>query len=228
MKRKVFYFAVIFVLFGIFMLLGGCSSGRGDKSININFDNSYFYNADGKFDIEKGKDAIIALMKYHGYPVFKGIREKIWVSDYGTGQFAKLGLAAVMFENNTKDKYMLMDLFLMPDQMLPEHWHLATDKNPVKLEGWLVRHGLSHVVGEDEPNLSKEVIIPKVHNNGKATVYHEVILKPGEFARLNRATAHHWQFAGPKGAIVTEVANAHDDSGVRHLDKLINDNFLGK
>ncbi len=29
-------------------------------------------------------------MKYHGYPVYDGIREKLWVSDYGTGQFAKL------------------------------------------------------------------------------------------------------------------------------------------
>ena len=39
---------------------------------NINFDNAFFYNEDGSFNVDKGKDAYIALMKYHGYPVFEG------------------------------------------------------------------------------------------------------------------------------------------------------------
>ena len=52
-----------------------------------------------------------------------------------------------MFKNNEKDHYMLMDLFLKPNQMLPEHWHLAAENNLAKREGWLVRYGKSHVVG---------------------------------------------------------------------------------
>ena len=40
-------------------------------------------------DPEKGRDAYIAVMKYHGYPVFEGMREKIWVSDYGLGKFER-------------------------------------------------------------------------------------------------------------------------------------------
>ena len=195
---------------------------------SIDFDNSSFYGKDGKFDEEKGKDAYITLMKYHGYPVFEGMREKLWITDYGTGQFTKLGLGAASFVNNEKDRYMLMDIYLLPNQMLPEHWHLATDKNPAKLEGWLVRHGLSHIVGEGEPNLSPEVVIPKCHMNGTATTMHEVIAKPGDFVPLNRATARHWQFAGPEGVIMSEVANVHTDSAVRHSDKALNDHFLGK
>jgi D-lyxose ketol-isomerase len=158
-------------------------------------------------------------MKYHGYPVFPGVKEKLWVSDYGTGQFTTLGLAACMFKNNEQDRYMLMDLYLLPGQMLPEHWHEKTDKNPVKMEGWLVRHGLSHIVGEGEPNLDPSVVIPKCHMDGSATVKHAAIAKPGDFVPLNRAGAHHWQFGGPEGAILTEVANVHDDTGVRHADK---------
>ena len=65
----------------------------------IRFDNASFYGQDGKFDVERGKDAVIALMKHHGYPIFPGVRGKLWVSDYGTGQFTKLGLAALMFTN---------------------------------------------------------------------------------------------------------------------------------
>ena len=203
------------------------AAGRAGKA-SIAFKNSYFHDGDGKFDMEKAKDAYIALMKYHGYPVFKDIREKLWASDYGTGQFTKLGLGANMFVNNEEERYMLMDLFLLPNQMLPEHWHLATEKNPAKMEGWLIRHGLSHVVGEGEPNLTPEVVVPKCHMNGAVTVKHEVICGPGEFAPLNRPTARHWQLAGPEGAILTEVATVHDNSGVRHSDKGVNDHFLGK
>ena len=195
---------------------------------SIQFANESFYGADGKFDVEKGKDAVVALMRHHGYPVFPGMREQLWVSDYGTGQFTKLGLAACMFKNNEDDKYMLMDLFLLPGQMLPEHWHLDGEKNPAKREGWLVRWGLSHIVGIGEPNLGKDVVIPKCHMNGTATTMHEVVAGPGTFVPLAKVYTRHWQFAGPEGAIITEVANVHTDTAVRHSDKKINDNFLGK
>jgi len=202
---------------------GGCKSeqkGRGGKD-KIDFDNAYFYDAEGKFKPEAAKDAYIALMEYHGYPVFPDIREKLWVCDYGTGQFTKLGLGANSFVNNEKDRYMVMDLFLLPNQMLPEHYHLPTDKNPAKLEGWLVRHGISYVYGEGEAPAKMKAVVPKCHINGTVTVEHEVILKPGQFTPLNRAEARHWQFGGPEGAIITEVANVHDNSGVRHSDETL-------
>ncbi len=213
---------------------GGCSrSGArradpGDRNARIHFENSWFYDANGKFDEEKAKDAYISLMRFHGYSLVEGIREKLWVSDYGTGQFARLGLGAVIFMNNEDHRYMLLDLYLLPGQMLPEHWHEATPKNPVKLEGWLVRHGRSHIVGEGEPNLGRDVVIPPCHMKGKATVMHEVYCGPGEFAALNRATARHWQFGGPEGAIVTEVANVHDGAGVRHSDPAVDRHFRGQ
>ncbi|MBI5817730.1 MAG: hypothetical protein HZA88_01995 [Verrucomicrobia bacterium] len=205
------------------VVLPGACNAQGDKTVNIKFDNAFFYK-DGKFDLEKGKDAIIALMKHHGYPVYPGIREKLFVSDYGLGHFTEVGLAAVMWKNNEPDRYMLMDIYLMPNQMLPEHWHQAAKGNPSKLEGWLVRYGLSHIVGEGDPNLT--VKVPAIHNGGKVTVEHEVAAKPGDFVPLNRGGAHHWQMAGPEGAIITEVANVHTDAGVRHLDKAMNDFFL--
>ena len=211
------------------LLSAGCShhDGRDQARSSVPaFDNASFYK-DGKFDVEKGKDAVIAMMKYHGYPVYPGMRQALWVSDYGTGQFRRLGLAARMWKNNEADRYMLMDMFLLPGQMLPEHWHLAAGDNPSKREGWLVRYGSAHIVGEGEPNLAPEVVVPKCHNGGEVTVKHEVFAKAGEFAALNREGAHHWQLAGPEGAIVNEVANVHSEPGVRHLDPAINKNFLG-
>lgn len=212
---------------GLCLAATGCDTPATTKPAPMAFDNADFYDASGTFKVDAAKDAYITLMKYHGYPVYKGMKENLWASDYGTGQFTKLGLAARMWVNNEEHRYMLMDIFLLPNQMLPEHWHLKTEKNPAKLEGWLIRHGLSHVVGEGEPNLGPDVVIPKCHMNAAVTVEHEVICGPGDFTPLNRETARHWQFAGPEGAIITEVANVHDDSGVRHSDPAINDNFLG-
>jgi len=190
------------------------------------FDNAQFYDADGKFDVEKGKDGIEALCKYHGYPIFPDFRENLWVSDYNTGEYTKLGLAAYMFMNNTEDKYMLMDLFLLPGQMLPEHWHLAAEGNPAKREGWLVRWGMSHIVGIGEPNLCESIVIPKCHCGGTVETKHETHAKPGIFVPLAKVGTKHWQYGGPEGAIITEVANVHTDSAVRHADKKLNDFFL--
>ena len=214
----------------------GCAGGFGGLARRVQgkcpvaFDNDAYYT-DGKFSDDKAKDAYIALMEFHGYPVYPEMKANLWASDYGRGQFDKLGLGARMWMNNAKDKYMLMDLFLMPGQMLPEHWHLegaeGDDKgNPAKLEGWLVRYGTSYIVGIGEPNLPPEVVIPEIHDGGKTTTAHCTIATPGIFVPLAEVKTKHWQWAGPEGAIITEVANVHSNSAVRHQDKACNDFFL--
>lgn len=201
--------------------------GRRDRKALIQFTDEQFYDKEGKFDVEKAKDGVLSLCRYHRYPVFPAMRENLWVSDYGVGQFAKAGLAAYVFVNNEKDRYMLLDIFLLPNQMLPEHWHVASGENPAKREGWLVRWGLSHIVGIGEPNLGPEVAIPACHNGGKTETKHEVVATAGMFVPLAEVESKHWQYGGPEGAIITEVANVHTNAGVRHTDPVMNKNFLG-
>ncbi|MDR0726317.1 MAG: hypothetical protein LBF59_09985 [Prevotellaceae bacterium] len=199
------------------------------KKDSLKFNNADFYT-DGKFNEEAGKDAVLRLMKYYNYPVTDKTRAQLWVSDYGTGHFTEVGLAAIMYVNDTKDKYMLQDIFLLPNQMLPEHWHEKPANDlPAKMEGWLVRNGLSYIVGEGEDNLASfhEIKIPASHTGG-VTVKNVVKTLPGEFVPLSKVFSHHWQFAGSQGAIITEVANVHDNGSVRHQVKSINDYFLGK
>jgi len=184
---------------------------------DINFDNSFFYNPDGSFNVEKGKDAYISLMKYHGYPIFDGMREKLWVSDYGLGKFTELGLGAYGFINDIKGGYLGQDMFLLPNQMLPEHYHLKTEKAAPKMEGWHVRNGLSYTYGEGEKNISSHIKIPEFEV-AYVSVYHEVALGPGQTAVLNRETSRHWQFGGPEGAIISEYGTYHDNEAVRHSD----------
>ena len=193
------------------------------------YKNADFYTAEGKFNEEKAKDVVIALMEYYDYPVTPNTRESIWISDYGTGRFAELGLACIGYSNELDDGYMLQDLFLLPNQMLPEHWHVKIDKYPAKLEGWLVRNGKSYIVGVGEDNLASfpEIKIPDCHENGTATVRNVIPTGVGEFVKLKEVLTHHWQYAGKEGAIITEVANGHVNQAVRHLDKKINNHFLG-
>ena len=113
------------------------------------------------------------------------------------------------------------DLYLLPNQMLPEHYHLNTAKGSAKMEGWHVRHGTSYVYGEGKPTKNIKAVIPKCHMNGTVSVRHEDILHVGQVAKLNRATARHWQFGGPKGAVISEYATFHDNDGVRHSDPKI-------
>ncbi len=221
------------ITIGVFMasvILSGCTRGTVVYRSQIPiFDNSTFYDAQGNFDEGAAKDAYISLMKYHGYPIFPETRKNLWVSDYGTGQFTKLGLGAHMFINQEKDHYMLMDLFLLPHQMLPEHWHLPAENNPAKREGWLVRSGKSYIggIGDDNLTAHPEVVIPNCHMQGTTMTKHVVPATEGEFVGLAEIESRHWQFGGPEGAIITEVATIHTNSGVRHSDIGINDHFLG-
>lgn len=203
------------------------AESKNRKKKKLTFRNKSFYT-DGQFDVEKGRDAIVALCKHHGYPIFPDFRENLWVSDYNTGQFTKLGLAAYLFINNEQDRYMLMDLFLLPGQMLPEHWHLDGETNPAKREGWLIRWGKSYVVGQGTDNLATfpQITIPKCHMNSQTLTKHVVAATPGMFVPLAEVKTRHWQYGGPEGAIITEVANVHTNSAVRHSDKEMNAFFL--
>ncbi|QZT38006.1 hypothetical protein K5X82_03680 [Halosquirtibacter xylanolyticus] len=178
------------------------------------------YYSNGKFDSEKAKDAVITLCKYHGYPIHPNFREKLKVSDYGEGRFAEMGIAVNMVVNNQEDKYMLMEIFLLPGQMLPEHRHLKGDDLPAKLEGWFIRHGMSYIVGVGKDNLDKfpDIKIPYCHNEATTKTKHVYPAYPGDFTKLLKEETLHWQFAGKEGAIMSEVANVHSSPLVRHAD----------
>ncbi|WP_127717050.1 hypothetical protein [Halobacteriovorax sp. HLS] len=191
---------------------------------SIKFKNSDFYNSKGKFLPEKAKDAVIAVLNYHGYPMFKGIREKIFVMDYNSGNFLKVGLSGLMYENNQKNLYMLLDIFLLPNQMLAEHWHIDGETTAAKREGWLIRWGRSYVAGIGKNNLKDypEVKVPKIHWNGKVSAKHIKVANPGDFYNLEQVLSPHWQMAGKEGAIITEVANFADGKAVKRSDPKMN------
>jgi len=199
--------------------VGRRSATRGRTRLP-NYPNAHYYKG-GKFDVEAAKNAVIELLEFHGYPVYPSLKENLYVTDLDIGKFTEVGLACVMFANKLDGEfsYMIQDIFLMPNQMLPEHWHIKSNdaQIPQKDEGWFIRWGRSYVIGEGEPNLPPEVKVPDSH--GEITVQHCTIADPGVFVPLSKVGSHHWQYAGREGVILTEVANYHDGASVRFMNE---------
>ena len=72
------------------------------------------------------------------------------------------------------------------------------------------------------------MVVPQAHWNGQVTTRHETKATAGTFVKLAQVESRHWQFAGPEGAIITEVANVHTNSAVRHSDPTMNAYFLNQ
>ena len=184
--------------------------------------NADFYDAAGKFKPETAKEAYFRLLEAFQYPIPERLRKEIWVSDFGLGHFTEVGLGGMFWVNNQKDNYTSLDFFLLPGQMIPEHWHvpLPAENVPVKMESWHVRGGSTFTYGEGEPTEKLAVKIAECEQK-YVTVRHEKALQLGDVAGLTRPEQKHWQQAGPAGAIVTETSTFHSGAAVRFTDPRI-------
>ena len=204
--------ASVLVIATTLAVLGGCGEQEEIKTMKAPV-NADFYQADGTFDAQKAKAAYYALMEFHNYPIPEFLKgDDFWTLDFGLGQFAEAGMAGVFWINNEEDDYMGHEIFLLPGQMIPEHWHEPTETARAKVEAWHLRHGSVTLVGEGEATPGFE--IPPSHRD-IAVARNAYVLKPGETRPLAAPLQTHWMVAGPEGAIVSEYACAHDMKGLR-------------
>ena len=141
------------------------------------------------------------------------------VADMGLGMIDTIGLQLIVYENN--DRYCAKEIVLLPRQTCPEHRHPPrTEQNPGKQETFRCRWGVVYLYVEGPPARKLKAIVPKGRKE-YFTVFHEIVLKPGDQFTLPSNTLH-WFQAGPKGAIVSEFSSAsHDESDI-FTDPLIN------
>jgi hypothetical protein len=180
-----------------------------------NYPNERFYDAEGKFDVAKAKEAYYEMMRHYHYPIPPRLRgEDFWALDFGLGKFTEVGMAGIFWINNKEHGFFGHEIYLLPGQMIPEHQHLATEAAKAKMEGWHVRNGWVYVYGEGVPTPGVAERIPATHKEC-AVARTEQILKVGETATLGKPGEKHWMRAGPDGAIVSEYATYHDGAGLR-------------
>ena len=217
--------------------VSGCTTTptTGEKAMT-NYESTHFYT-DKKLDIEKTKAAYYELMASFNYPEYPVMKtDEFWVCDFKQKDMSKMGMAGIFWMNekgtygevgNKKYKgkykadqygYLGHEIYLLPNQALPEHFHLGgpAECGP-KMESWQVRYGSVRFFAElkfEGAKLIKD--LPKAElpwGYGEAwfkSVYY-VDAVAGDVVKLGDPQSRHFQQAGPKGAIVTEYGTYHND-----------------
>jgi D-lyxose ketol-isomerase len=185
----------------------------------LSYTNADFYQSDGAFDVDAAKDVYLDLLKLAGYPIPKRLRAEMFAKDWNTGRFTEIGLGGIFWINDKKWNYTSLEMFLLPNQMIPEHWHVGDDANgiPIKMESWHVRWGKTYTYGEGEPTEKLSVKVPDSQAKF-VTALHETPLGVGDVGGLKKPLEKHWQQAAPSGCILTEPSTYHRDDLMRYTN----------
>lgn len=134
-------------------------------------------------------------------------RERFEVADFGLGELERTGLQILVYVNT--DRCCAKELVLFPGQTCPEHFHPTIGDVPGKEETFRCRWGTVYlyVPGEPAPSPAGR---PPAGAEAWYTVWHEVILHPGDQFTLPPDTRH-WFQAGPQGAVVSEFSTRSTD-----------------
>jgi D-lyxose ketol-isomerase len=137
--------------------------------------------------------------------------QQIEVADFGLGDLANTGLQLVVYVNT--DRVCAKELVLFPRQTCPEHRHPAVAGEPGKEETFRCRWGQVYLYVPGTPT-ERPLARPPRGREHTYTVWHEVVLNPGDQYTLMPDTLH-WFQAGDQGAIVSEFSTrSRDESDI--------------
>lgn len=134
-------------------------------------------------------------------------RATIEIADFGLGDLERTGLEIVTYVNTSR--VCAKELVMFPHQTCPEHRHPPFEGSPGKEETFRVRAGTVYLytVGPPTPH---PACTPPQPADGRYTVWHEIVLRPGDQQTLPPDTPH-WFQAGPEGAVVSEFSTQSRD-----------------
>lgn len=134
-------------------------------------------------------------------------RKNIEVADFGLGDLKHFGLEIVVYVNT--DRVCAKELVLFPGQICPEHRHPPVEGKSGKEETFRCRMGQVYLYVPGKPTLTPNGKVPEAHKD-YFTVWHEIVLNPGEQYTL-KPNILHWFQAGSEGAIVSEFSTRSVD-----------------
>ncbi|MBR5614397.1 MAG: D-lyxose/D-mannose family sugar isomerase [Clostridia bacterium] len=140
-------------------------------------------------------------------------KKNIEVCDHGIGIVEKVGLQLLTYINT--ERVCAKEMVLTPGQTCPEHKHVPTNGMEGKEETFRCRYGkvYLYVPGEGK----KEDIKARIPETD-VSVFHEVILNPGEQYTIMPETWH-WFQAGEEGAVISEFSTKSTDETDQFTDK---------
>jgi D-lyxose ketol-isomerase len=134
-------------------------------------------------------------------------RDSIEVADFGLSRLDELGLQLAVYLNT--ERVCAKELVLFPRQTCPEHRHPPFDGTTGKEETFRCRAGLVFIYTDGEPTPAPAARMPE-QDRDAFTVWHEIVLRPGEQHTIQPNTLH-WFQAGDDGAIVSEFSTQSRD-----------------
>ena len=134
-------------------------------------------------------------------------KKSIEIADFGLRDLAHTGLQLLVYVNT--ERCCAKELVLFPRQTCPEHLHPEINGQLGKEETFRCRWGTVYlyVPGEETPNPS---CTPPKGREKYYTVWHEVVLKPGQQHTLAPNTLH-WFQSGARGTVVSEFSTRSMD-----------------
>ena len=160
-----------------------------------------------KIQYDAAKARALEYFKKAGIVLTEDEMEKLEVADFGLNELDDTGLELVTYVNTSR--CCAKELILFPRQTCPEHHHPPVEGEPGKEETFRCRWGEVYLYIEREASKSPKAIAPKGREKAY-TVWHEIILKPGQQYTLYPNTKH-WFQGGPDGAVVSEFSTKSRD-----------------
>lgn len=141
----------------------------------------------------------------------------IEVADFGLNELDRTGLELITYVNT--ERCCAKELVLFPNQTCPEHRHPNIYGEPGKEETFRCRFGKVYLYVEGEATPNPKALPPEGYEEAY-TVWHEIILDPGEQYTLKPDTLH-WFQAGEEGAVVSEFSTRSRDEADIFTDQEI-------
>jgi D-lyxose ketol-isomerase len=191
--------------------VSGEKETKGENKTMKKYTNEFYYE-NGILNPEKALRAYKELLAFYNVPFDLFLEKNMFITDFGLGDFANVGMAGVFWHNSKEFAYFAHEIYLLPGQMIAEHKHIENE-NPAKMETWHVRGGSVFNFGEGETTANN----PKTPDSQKEyiTVSNVNELKLNGLQTLGRLESFHFMMAGEQGAIVSEYANYHDGAALR-------------
>lgn len=181
------------------------------KKYQKKYTNADFYK-DGVLQQDVVKAAYQDIMAFYGVPWTETLEKDFWAVDFGLGDMEHVGMGGIFWYNDPVHGYFGHEIYLLPGQMIPEHWHVKTEY-PAKHESWKVNHGWAYNfgIGHATPN---SPALPE-SQKGFIQTKNFVVQHVDEVLSLKEKESPHFLMAGDEGAIITEYGTYHDGAGLR-------------
>jgi D-lyxose ketol-isomerase len=158
-------------------------------------------------EVTAAQERAAAMLAETGIVLTPAEQAAVEVADFGLSRLDEIGLQLVVYVNT--ERVCAKELVLFPRQTCPEHRHPPLDGSPGKEETFRCRRGVVYLYVEGEPT-ANPACRPSTSAADAFTVWHEIVLRPGEQHTI-APNVLHWFQAGDEGAVVSEFSTTSTD-----------------